>query len=123
ISYQKNPYMSNLSRPPRNFAIGEEYDGARQKFGNNIILIGNVDKRALAKGRQEIDAEIAKVKSLLEHGGYFPNVDHHIRPDVPYRNMVYFLNELRKLSDYEETRRFISKSCYNRKWVSHIIGI
>jgi uroporphyrinogen decarboxylase len=92
---------------PLECASGMDGRKVRQKFGNNIILIGNVDKRALAKGKQEIDAEIAKVKSLLEHGGYFPNVDHHIPPDVPYKNMVYFLNELRKLSAYEETRRFI----------------
>ena len=92
---------------PLECAAGMDGRKVRQRFGNNIILIGNVDKRALAKGRQEIDAEIAKVRSLLEHGGYFPNVDHHIPPDVPYENMVYFLNELRKLSDYKETRRFI----------------
>jgi hypothetical protein len=34
-------------------------------------------------------------------------VDHHIPPDIPYRNIVYFLNELRKMSDYPETRRQI----------------
>jgi len=92
---------------PLECAAGMDARKVRQKYGNNIILIGNVDKRALARGKQEIDAELAKVKSLLEHGGYFPSVDHHIPPDVPYKNMVYFLNELRKLSDYEETRRFI----------------
>jgi uroporphyrinogen decarboxylase len=92
---------------PLECAAGMDGRRVREKYGNNIILIGNVDKQALAKGKKEIDAEIVKVKSLLRHGGYFPNVDHHIPPDVPYENMVYFLNELRKLSDYEETRRFI----------------
>jgi len=92
---------------PLECAAGMDGRKIREKYGNNIILMGNVDKQALARGKKEIDAEIAKVKSLLEHSGYFPSVDHHIPPDVSYANMLYFLNELRKLSDYEETRRFV----------------
>ena len=92
---------------PLECAAGMDGRKVREKYGNNIILVGNIDKKALAKGKKEIDAEIVKAKSLLEHSGYFPSVDHHIPPDVPYENMVYFLNELHKLSDYEETRRFI----------------
>ena len=89
---------------PLECAAGMDGRKVRKEYGNDVILIGNVDKRALARGKQEIDAEIDKVKSLLEWGGYFPNVDHHIPPDVPYENMVYFLNEVRKLSDYEYPR-------------------
>ena len=63
-----------------------------------------------AKGKNEIDGEIDKARILLREGGYFPCVDHGIPPDVPYENFVYFMNELRKLSDYEETRRLIPQS-------------
>ena len=79
----------------------------REKFGKNLIILGNVDKKALAAGKKEMDAELDKVRSLLQYGGYFPNADHHIPPDVPYENIRYFLNELRKMSDFEETRFFI----------------
>jgi hypothetical protein len=47
------------------------------------------------------------VRALLKYGGYFPSCDHHIPPDVPYANIVYFLNGLRSLSAFEETRRLI----------------
>jgi uroporphyrinogen decarboxylase len=69
----------------------------RKKYGNNIILIGNIDKRALAAGKAEIDEEIELVKDMIKHGGYFVNVDHFVPPDVPYANMKYFVDEVLKL--------------------------
>jgi len=89
---------------PLECASGMDARAVRRRFGKDLIIFGNVDKRALARGRAEIDAEVAKVRELIEQGGYFVQVDHHIPPDVPYRNLVYFLNEVYKLSDYPETR-------------------
>jgi uroporphyrinogen-III decarboxylase len=63
-----------------------------------------VDKRCFAAGKAAIDAEVAKVKDLIRHGGYFPNVDHHIPPDAPYEAVKYWLNEVRKLGAYPELR-------------------
>lgn len=88
-------------------AAGMDARQVRRKFGKDVIIVGSVDKRALARGKAEIDAELDKCRELLKHGGFFPSVDHHIPPDIPYRNIVYFLNELRKMSDYPETRRQI----------------
>jgi uroporphyrinogen decarboxylase len=79
----------------------------RKKYGKNLIIVGNVDKRNLAKGKNEIDFEVERIKTLIKEGGFFPGCDHHIPPDVSYENIVYFLNEVHKLSDYEETRRII----------------
>ncbi len=79
----------------------------RKKYGKNLIMIGNVDKRNLAKGKSEIDHEVERIRILLKYGGYFPGCDHHIPPDIPYENIVYFLNEVHKLSDYENSRRRI----------------
>ena len=93
---------------PLECASGMDGRRVRERFGNNVILCGNVDKRALAEGKNAIDREVDKVKSLLAHGGCLPSVDHHVPPDVPYRNMVYFVNEVRKLSAFPETRRVIA---------------
>jgi uroporphyrinogen decarboxylase len=92
---------------PLECAAGMDARNVRKKFGKNLIIFGNVDKRALAQGRAAIDGELAKVRELLKTGGYFPNADHHIPPDVPYGNIRYFMNELRKMSDYPEARRSI----------------
>lgn len=61
----------------------------------------------LSKGKNEIDQEVEKVKVLIKDGGYLVNCDHHIPPDVSYENIKYFLNEVHKLSGYNETRRMI----------------
>ena len=92
---------------PMEVAAGNDSLQARRRFGKDLVIVGGVDKRALAQGQREIDAEVAKCRELLKHGGFFPSVDHHIPPDIPYENMVYFLNELRKLSEYPETRRIL----------------
>lgn len=93
---------------PLECAAGMDARKIRKKFGKNLVIFGNIDKRALAKGKREIDEELDKVRELLDYGGYFPNVDHHIPPDVPYENIVYMINEIRKMSAYPETRRIIA---------------
>ncbi len=92
---------------PLECASGMDARNFRKKFGRNLIIFGNVDKRALAEGKAAIDGELAKVREMLAGGGYFPNADHHIPPDVPYENIRYFMNELRKMSDDPEARRTI----------------
>lgn len=92
---------------PLECAAGMDARKVRKKFGKELIIHGNIDKRKLAQGKKEIDEELAKVKELLKIGGYFPGVDHEVPPDVPYKNIVYLLNEIRKMSDYPETRREI----------------
>jgi len=92
---------------PFEIASGMDPIRLRKKYGKNLIIIGGVDKRALARGRYEIDQEVEKVRVLIREGGYLVNCDHHIPPDVAYENIKYFLNEVHKLSGYEETRKII----------------
>ena len=65
----------------------------RKKYGRNLRLWGGVDKRALTKGKAEIDAEIARHKWLIEDGGFVPMLDHSAPPDVPYENCCYFMEQ------------------------------
>jgi uroporphyrinogen decarboxylase len=91
------------------FEIASDMDPVRlrKRYGKNLIIIGGIDKRMLSKGKQEIDREVEKVRILIRESGYLVNCDHHIPPDVPYENIKYFLNEVHKLSGYEDTRRII----------------
>jgi len=66
----------------------------REKFPN-LALLGGIDKQALIKGKEEIEEEILrKVPKMLESGGYFPSVDHHIPPDVSFENFCYYIEIL-----------------------------
>jgi uroporphyrinogen decarboxylase len=68
----------------------------RKKYGRNLRLWGGVDKRALTKGKAEIDSEIARHNWLIEDGGFVPILDHSAPPDVPYESCCYFMEQLKR---------------------------
>ena len=88
-------------------ASGNDPRELRKKYGKNLILVGGIDKREIAKGKSEIDGQVAMVKELIKNGGYFVNGDHHFPEDISYQNIVYLVNEVNKLTEYPEIRRMI----------------
>ena len=80
---------------PLEVAAGEDALALKRRYGRDIVLAGNVDKRALAKGEAAIDREVVKARALLDQGGYFPAVDHSVPPDVPLEGFQYLLRSLR----------------------------
>ncbi|MDD4860116.1 MAG: uroporphyrinogen decarboxylase family protein [Dehalococcoidales bacterium] len=84
---------------PLECAAGMNAVELRKKYGKDIIMSGNMDKRALIRGKNDIKQEVmSKVPFLLEKGGYFPSVDHGVPPDVPFENYEYFINLLREVA-------------------------
>jgi len=63
----------------------------REKFGHDVLLAGGVDKTQLIAGKEAIAREIARIKPLVEDGGYVPHVDHRCPPDVTYEDYLYYL--------------------------------
>jgi hypothetical protein len=85
---------------PLEVAAGEDPVALRRRYGTELLLIGGIDKRALARGRAEIDREVlGKVPYLLEHGGWFPSVDHAVPPDVSLSDYRYYLSLIRTLAE------------------------
>ena len=83
---------------PLECAAGNDAVALRKKYGTDAILGGNIDKRVLLKGKEQIREEVMlKVPYLLETGGYFPSVDHFVPPDVPFENYVYLIITLREV--------------------------
>ena len=80
---------------PLEVAAGEDALALKRTYGRDVVLAGNVDKRALLRGTAAIDKEVAKARRLLDLGGYFPAVDHSVPPDVPLESFTYFLRALR----------------------------
>ena len=58
-----------------------------------------MDKRALAQGPAAIDAELARVRPLVEEGGYVAGVDHGLPPDVSFAHYCYYMERLQHLVD------------------------
>ena len=72
----------------------------RNEYGTALALMGSIDKREIAKGREEIEREVLRqVPVLLETGGYIPTIDHSIPPDVPYENFLYYLEVKRNVME------------------------
>ncbi len=59
-------------------------------------MIGGIDKRTLARGREAIDRELATKLPLTSEGGYLPTVDHGIPPDVSWDNWRYYWERKRE---------------------------
>ena len=75
---------------PMEQAAGNDLPGYRRRYGRNLLLMGGVDKRALARGRAEIDRELERLVPLARGGGFIPTIDHAIPPDVSWANFQYY---------------------------------
>ena len=88
---------------PLECAAGNDAVALRKKYGKDLILAGNLDKRALLKGKDTIREEVmSKVPFLLESGGYFPSIDHMVPPDITWENYLYFINTMREVAGLEK---------------------
>ena len=69
----------------------------------DFLMIGGVDKRAIAKGRDAIRQEMEFVGRLARLGNFIPHFDHGVPPDISLENFRYY-NEL-KLKILEQAGR------------------
>jgi uroporphyrinogen decarboxylase len=60
------------------------------EFGKRALLRGYFNKRALIAGPKAIDAELARLRPLLDRGGFVPHTDHLVPPDVSWENYVHY---------------------------------
>jgi uroporphyrinogen decarboxylase len=83
---------------PLEVAAGMDAIALRKKYGRDLILSGNIDKRAFLEGKDSIRNEVmSKVPYLLETGSYFPCLDHAVPPDVKLDDFRYYVNLLRDI--------------------------
>jgi uroporphyrinogen-III decarboxylase len=88
---------------PLEVAAGNDAVALRKEYVTDLILAGNIDKRALIKGKEAIREEVmSKVPFLLEMGGYFPTIDHLVPPDVTFDNYCYYIDTLREAAGLEK---------------------
>ena len=81
---------------PCEIAAGSDPVMLRRKFPG-CALMGGLDKRAIAGGRDGVDAELRRVRPLLKEGAYIPLLDHYVPPDVSYQTYLYYVERRREL--------------------------
>ena len=68
----------------------------REKFGRDLAILGGIDKRSLIKGGDTMRREVDRVMPLVEEGGYAPELDHSVPPDVSWPNFVEYIGYLKE---------------------------
>jgi uroporphyrinogen decarboxylase len=100
---------------PFEAAAGCDPVAIRRRYGRDLVIQGGIDKRALAGTRQEIEREVLrKVPWLSLQGGYFPQVDHLVPPDVSLENYAYYSALVRAV--VEEPDRFLHEARRSGAW-------
>jgi uroporphyrinogen decarboxylase len=68
----------------------------REQYGKDLRGVGGMNKTFFAYDYVAIDAEIERLKPLVELGGYIPCPDHRIAPDAKWENVQYYCEKMRK---------------------------
>jgi uroporphyrinogen decarboxylase len=71
---------------PIEVAAGNDVVAMRAAFGKRLAFRGSVDKRAMAAGGATLDAELERVRPVVESGGFIPSCDHGVPSDVSWPN-------------------------------------
>lgn len=75
---------------PFEVASGSDVIEIGQKYPD-IVMSGGIDKRVLAKGKNEIDAMLERIiPAMRKRGGYIPTVDHCVPTEVPFENYLHY---------------------------------
>jgi uroporphyrinogen decarboxylase len=85
---------------PMEVAAGCDVNDWQGKYPD-LAMLGGIDKRALARGRQEIDRELERVRPAVERGRYIPALDHLIPDDVSWDNYCHYAWGLKRLAGKE----------------------
>jgi uroporphyrinogen decarboxylase len=77
----------------------------KQRFGDQIALIGGMDVRVLeSNDRQAVDAELLrKLPQAMAGSGYVLQVDHSVSPLVDYETYKYFVERGLEIGTYGNT--------------------
>jgi uroporphyrinogen decarboxylase len=67
----------------------------RAQYGRELLGVGGMDKRVFARDRAAVDAEVERLRVLVDLGGYIPCPDHRIAPDAEYDNVRYYCDRMR----------------------------
>jgi uroporphyrinogen decarboxylase len=69
----------------------------RQQYGQGLRGIGGMNKVVFARDRAAIDAEVERLRPLVELGGFLPCPDHRIPPDAQWDLVQYYCDRMHQL--------------------------
>jgi uroporphyrinogen decarboxylase len=64
-------------------------------YGKDLRGVGGTNKTVFSKDRAAVEAEVDRLASLVELGGYIPCPDHRIPPDAKWDLVQHYCRLLR----------------------------
>lgn len=69
----------------------------REKYGRDIRGVGGMNKVVFGYDRAAIDAEVERLRPLVELGGFIPCPDHRIAPEAKWDLVRYYCDQMHKV--------------------------
>jgi hypothetical protein len=69
----------------------------REKYGQALRGVGGVNKIIFAKDYAAIDAEVERLRPLVDLGGYIPCPDHRLPGDAQWENVQYYCEKMHRV--------------------------
>ena len=69
----------------------------RDQYGRELRGVGGMNKTVFARDRKSVDAEIERLRPLVELGGYIPCPDHRIAPDAQWDLVRHYCDRMRSV--------------------------
>lgn len=77
---------------PLECAAGMDALKLREMYGEQLLMVGNISRRALMAGGKAVEKEFnSKVPQLVDQGGYIPAVDDMIMPDISFESYKHYV--------------------------------
>jgi len=68
----------------------------REQYGRELRGVGGMNKTVFSQDYAAVEAEVKRLKPLVELGGYVPCPDHRIAPDARWENVQYYCDRMRQ---------------------------
>ncbi|MCP4644962.1 MAG: hypothetical protein GY851_31260 [bacterium] len=81
---------------PMEVAAGCDVNAVQAKYPG-LAMMGGIDKRPLAQGREAIDRELERIRPAVARGRYVPGLDHTVPDDVSWEDYKYYAESLKQL--------------------------
>jgi uroporphyrinogen decarboxylase len=69
----------------------------RDRYGKGLRGVGGMNKTVFAQDYAAVDAEVERLRSLVDLGGFIPCPDHRIPPDAKWENVQYYCDRMRRI--------------------------
>ena len=69
----------------------------RKKYGRELRGVGGVNKHIMSYDKTSVDAEVERLRPMVDLGGYIPCPDHRLPPDTKWELVQYYCERIRRV--------------------------